>query len=67
MAKSLMTSLATNHVDFDVKNHTAYSIAWSREASLNTIPAIDVTKTRRGLAGNWTFSAAKKRSMVTTL
>ena len=37
-----MTS-ATNHVHFDVKNPTAYSIAWSREVSLNAIPAIDVT------------------------
>ena len=39
-----MTSLATNHVHFDVKNSTAFSIACSMEASLNTIPAIDVTK-----------------------
>ena len=58
-AKSLMTSLATNHVHFDVKNPTAYSIAWSREASLNTIPAINVTKYTSGqsdfFSGQQTF------------
>ena len=43
-AKSLMTSLATNHVHFNVKNPMAYSIARSREASLTMIAAIDVTK-----------------------
>ena len=49
-----MTSLASNHVHFYVNNPTAYSIAWSREASLNTIPAIDVTKYtwRPGLYSN---------------
>ena len=30
------------------KNPTVYSIAWSREASLNKIPAIDVNKNTRG-------------------
>ena len=43
-AKSPVTSLATNHIHFDVQNPTVYSIVWSREASLNTIPSIDVTK-----------------------
>ena len=42
-ANTPVTSLAANHVHFDVQNPTADSIAWSREASLNTIPAIDVT------------------------
>ena len=37
----LVTSLAENHVHFDVQNPTAYST--SREASLNTIPTVDVT------------------------
>ena len=56
---AIMTSLATNHVHFDVKNPTAYSIARSREASLNTIPAIDVTKYTSGqsdfFSGQQTF------------
>ena len=34
----------SDNFHFDVKNPTAYSIAWSREASFNTIPAIVVTK-----------------------
>ena len=38
-----VASLAANHSHFNVQNPTADSIAWSREASLNTIPAIDVT------------------------
>ena len=38
-----------NHVNLNVQNPTAYS-TWSREASLNTVPAIDVT-TRRATSG----------------
>ena len=40
---AIVTSLAANHVHFNVDNPTVDSTALSREASLNTIPAIDVT------------------------
>ena len=39
-----VTSLAANHVHFNVQNPTADSTVWSREASFNTIPSIDITK-----------------------
>ena len=42
-ANTSVASLAAYHFNFYVKNPTAYSTTWSREASLNTIPAIDVT------------------------
>ena len=35
-ANTPVTSVAADHVHFDVQNPTAYSIAWSREASVNT-------------------------------
>ena len=43
-ASTPVTSLAANHVNFNVQNPTADSTARSRGTSLNTIPAIDVTK-----------------------
>ena len=55
-----MTSLATNHVHFYVKNPTAYSIAWSREASLNMIPAINVTNTRGATSGQSDFFSGQQ-------
>ena len=64
-----VTSLAANHVHFNVQNPTAHSTAWSREASLNTIPAIDGTILCilvAPLADNRTFSEATERSIVTT-
>ena len=40
-ANTPVMSLVANHVNFDVENPTAYSTEW--EASVNTIPAIDIT------------------------
>ena len=42
-ANTPVTSLATNNGHFNVQNPATHSIAWSRKAILNTIPAIDVT------------------------
>ena len=55
-----MTSLATNHVNFDVKNPMAYSIARSREASWNKIPAIDVTKYTSRTSGQSDFFSGQQ-------
>ena len=41
-ANTPLTSLVEKHVHFNVKNPTPDSTAWSRETSLNTIPATDV-------------------------
>ena len=43
-ANTPVTSLAANNVHYNVQNPAVDSTAWSREASLNTIPAINVTK-----------------------
>ena len=43
-ANTTVTSLAANHVRFNAQNPMADSTAFSTEAILNTIPAINVTK-----------------------
>ena len=43
-ANTPVTLPVANHDHFNVQNPTADSTAWSREAILNTILAIDITK-----------------------
>ena len=54
------------HVNYDVISPGSRRL-WSREASLNTIPTIELTLIHVApLADNRTFSAANELSMVTT-